>query len=667
MSKKKQKTKKHHNKTPKVGFKVHKIDYPEENPIEELINLYEEEEIDGLVDDPEVSEEEREHPTSKDEKSLINIIEKSRSKRKKRVILWTIIILFALASSALAGFLFFTNNKSFETQSVLLTIEAPEKIQVGQPIEYKIKYKNQGKFELLNSRILVQYPNGFILDQAEPELDNHKWLIGRLYPGEKGEVTLSGYIVDETAQEQKLTLNLTFEPSNFHSEFSQHSNHSVILETPNIEFANSFPSNITLGQKINLETKLKNKSEELFENIQLTFNYPEKFQVQSTKPSTFEDDNLWLVAELEENSESHNIQVEGFFPADMIFNTEEDREQKFTIDFSLPGKDDQYFKILQHEFTIKVIDQAINTYLIINGTTENKNIELGDTLILTILAKNNGSQNYEDIILKTILNSQPLDILDWQSIEDEYYGKIEKNDNGKTIIWDKAQIPELQNLKPGQETSFNITIPVKNLEQLADANIDTLRQSKIEAHSELDLSRQTQGTTEPIKSSKVILNLNSSLELGAKALYFYEDGTPIGNGPLPFEVGEKTNVQVFWDISNNLHEIEDLEITTSLPDYVKWADPKQASTGELSYDEQTDQVIWTINRLPESVGEAHANFMIEITPQKEHEGKLMQLIGNSTISGKDKATQDIIVKTKNILTSALELDLNADNDGIVKP
>ena len=365
-------------------------------------------------------------------------------------------------------------------------------------------------------------------------------------------------------------------------------------------------------------------------------------------------------------SESKEITIEGSFPKSLTFGNESERERIFTAQILLPGNDELYSVVKEFKFTVKVIDQAINTYLIVNGTTENKHIVLGDNLAFSIIAKNNGQQDFENVQLKSIINSQPMDILDWNKLQDDFFGKIEKIDNGKQIIWDKTQIPKLANLKAGEEITVNFSLPVKQLTEFETVNLASLGQTKIEAHSEIALNTEPDALTAAVVSSQVALILNTDINVGAKALYYFDDGTPIGSGPLPLKSGETTGLKIFWDVSNDLHEVENLLISAELPEYVSWPNETNTTAGELRFDPSTRKVSWEINRLPESIKEAHASFTIVVTPLSADKGKIIKLLGNTTLSAKDVSTGDLIIKTKNILTSALEQDQNAETDGLIQ-
>ncbi|MEK7512024.1 MAG: hypothetical protein AAB575_03330 [Patescibacteria group bacterium] len=650
-------------------FKRKKIKYKKEDPIQDLIDLYaeEEQELNGVSIEAVDAKHESQINKLKDEYYLKELIDEKRQHRKKKIVIFSIIGLVLLAGSALAGFFYFSGNVRPATEAVSIAIEAPDKIQVGEEFAYIITYQNLGDADFLTSRITVQYPKGFIMMKAEPQNSNHKWELGTLAPGQKGKITITGKIVDTLESEQKLIAAITFQPDNFRSDFTKETSLSIALEAPQIDLANVFPANLTPGQKITLQTKLKNKSDRLFENIKLQYLYPEKFAFLNASPNAYEDSNQWIISELKGKEESKNISIEGSFPADLSFQNEAEREQPFTVQILLPGKDGQYLAVSETKFTIKIIDQALNTYLIVNGSTENKAVGLGDELTISAIAKNNGVSAYQNLKIKILITSLSSEIINWNKIKDDHFGKIQKLNETKEITWEAKQISELKSLAPGKDVSVNIILPLKSLAELTNIDLNSLNQSTIEISSQIILDEKNNSAIPPVKSSPVILVLNSNVNIGAKALYYYSDGTPVGTGPWPPHAGQTTKLKIFWDLSNDLHEIKDLTVSTALPQNINWINEKNVSTGEITFDEASRTIAWKINRLPALVKEAHANFSLAFTPQTNEIGTLLKLTGNCTLVARDVSTDELITRTKSILTTALELDSFATGNGTVQP
>lgn len=650
-------------------FKRKKIKYKQEDPIQDLIDLYaeEEKELNGVSTEIQDAKSESSTNKLKDEHYLKELINEKRQHRKKKLFVFSIVGLVLLIGSALAGFFYFSGNVRPAAEDVSIAIEAPDKIQIGEEFDYTITYQNLSGADFLSSRVTVQYPKGFIMLKTEPQNSNHKWELGALPIGQKGKITITGKIVDTLESEQKLIAAITFHPNNFNSDFTKETSQSIALEAPQIDLTNVFPANLTPGQKITLQTKLKNKSDRLFENIKLQYLYPEKFTFLNASPNAYEENNQWLIANLKGEEESKTISIEGSFPADLSFQNEVEREQLFVIQLLLPGKDGQYLAVSETKFSVKIIDQALNTYLIVNGSTENKAAQLGDELTISAIAKNNGVSAYQNLKMKIVITSLSAEIINWNKIKDEHFGKIQKINETKEITWDAKQISELKSLAPGKDVSINIVLPLKSLAELANFDLPSLNQSTIEISSQIVLDEKNNGAIPPVKSSQVLLMLNSNINIGVKALYYYSDGTPVGIGPWPPRAGQTTKLKVFWDLSNDIHELKDLTVSTVLPQNINWVNEKNSSTGELIFDEIGRTITWKINRLPTSVKETHANFSLAFTPQTSEIGTLLKLTGNTTLVARDVSTDELITKTKSILTTALELDSFAAGNGTVQP
>jgi len=140
----------------------------------------------------------------------------------------------------------------------------------------------------------------------------------------------------------------------------------------------------------------------------------------------------------------------------------------------------------------------------------------------------------------------------------------------------------------------------------------------------------------------------------------------VGSGSLPPKVGETTVYRIFWNITNSLHEITDLKLSTILPENIRWSNKYEINAGELKFDEVTREVKWTLNRMPLDVNALGVNFEITITPTAAEKGKLLTLLLGTNLTATDKSTGAVITKTGEALTSNLDGDPGAEGKGIVR-
>jgi len=131
-------------------------------------------------------------------------------------------------------------------------------------------------------------------------------------------------------------------------------------------------------------------------------------------------------------------------------------------------------------------------------------------------------------------------------------------------------------------------------------------------------------------------------------------------------VGETTNLKVYWRISNSLHDLRDVEVIGELPDYVDWGGKNHSSVGELSYDADSRQVKWHIDRLPANSQEVSGDFSISVTPRPDQKNQIIVVLPGSTITAIDNVTQARLEFTTQAKTSRLEDDTIVQTDGLVQ-
>jgi hypothetical protein len=222
----------------------------------------------------------------------------------------------------------------------------------------------------------------------------------------------------------------------------------------------------------------------------------------------------------------------------------------------------------------------------------------------------------------------------------------------------------LKELPAGKEGSINFSINVINFKES-----DLGKNFQIKSYAQFSI-----GNIEELKegsdnkSNEIINRINSDLNFKEQVRYFDEDNVPVGDGPLPPSVGQKTSLKVYWSLTNNLHELSNLQVEYLLPPYVAFDERVKTSVGSLSYDSSNHKVLWQVGRLPLTVGSASAEFNIAITPNESDRNKIMVLSDGINISALDTETQEVISQKGRAQTTKLEDDdiASLNNDGRVE-
>jgi len=597
---------------------------------------------------------------------IAKIIESERQKRRNQILWGLSIVLSFCAMAAVAGFFYFNTYNPFAEEKIELLINGPQKAIIGEEIEYQIAYANEGDIDIKNSKLIIKEPTGFYITESDPEMLGHSFDLGEIKAGDKGVVTLNGLLIDSIENTQTFTASLIFVPNNFNSEFSATREFHTALKPLDFEIKISAPQNIVPGE--NFTTELSYTYNGLFpiEQYKLAIVKPSGFIIDEANPSFDNNSDEWLIENIQPGDEKV-LSVEGHFNSEILFENEEDRTKKIIVQSLYPNNEEQYFNQQETEHEVKVVAQAVKTNIIINGSSENQNVNLGDKLNITATYKNNGDEDYNDMTISINLKTLPIDILDWEGIDDPQFGRIEKTDYGKTITWSSDQLEDIDVLEPGEKGSINFSIPVKSLEDLQDEKVSDVSKVAIEATTTINLLNENNQILPKIKSNQIALGLNSNIDLDIQALYYYSDGTPIGTGPLPPKANETTKYVVILELNNQLHEIKDISISTKLANNVAWTDVYEQTAGNVVYNKSEKELKWNINRLPISAENPVFTFNITLTPDDNDVGKLMKLLSNITLTATDDFTDDKIALTYGIISSNLENDNYAIGKGIVQP
>ncbi|MFA5159876.1 MAG: hypothetical protein WC484_05155, partial [Candidatus Omnitrophota bacterium] len=250
-----------------------------------------------------------------------------------------------------------------------------------------------------------------------------------------------------------------------------------------------------------------------------------------------------------------------------------------------------------------------------------------------------------DLVLMAVIDGN---FVDWSTLKDKYHGSRKNN----VITWTKNEIPELKELAPQAvgQIDFSIkVIPFRQSDLGQNFQLTSYVQFSIGNSEELKEGSDN-------KSNTIVTKINSNLSFKEEIRYFDTDNVPVGAGPLPPRVGEKTSLKVYWSLRNDLHELNDLRVEYNLPSGVAFNNNAKTSVGDINYDSESNKIIWNIGRLPLSVYQAAAELNIAITPGEDDRNKIMVISNGSTAQAIDNETQATIFRGTNPQTTKLDDD-----------
>jgi len=593
----------------------------------------------------------------------ISHLEVKRKSRFKIFLIGGLGIILLLSAISWLGFIVFNPGEVFSNKSIKLEIESQQSIASGDEVTYVLEYKNIEKTNLNNLEIIFRYPDGFEFISASPQPgDDSKssWKLGDLKRGDSGKIEIKGKLIGEVGSIKTINATATFQPENFSSAFKETTSFSSQITSSILEINISGPEQILPEKKATYKISYRNNSEQDLAKIKILAVYPANFIFQESSPEPFKEEgdarnlnNQWLIENLEKKQEGE-IEITGGYLSD-----DQASEANFKIQIGFLTETEEEFSLQQEKSIItQIIKPNLNLNLIANASNQDQPINFGQTLTYSIVYKNLGQKDLDDVSISVTLDSN---ILDWGALDDKHSGIID----GNKITWNKDQISELDLVRPLDEGTIDFSIQVKEAQ---DVNMDT-DSLQVISKTTATLAKIGDMPVEDltITGNEITNNINTDIQLKIEGRYFDEDNIAVGTGPLPPVVGQKTTFRIYWYLANSLHEVKDVEVSTVLPEGVEWANKFLVKAGQISYSAKDRKISWQINRIPPDKGfnEINVWFDVSVTPTKQQVRKLLILTDQTYFRATDEATNSEINKTGKAITSNLEDDPVGTGRGLV--
>lgn len=564
--------------------------------------------------------------------------------------------LLALGGAAWAGIFLFARTSGFSGEQVLLTVQTDGSFTSGNEEEVVVRYQNRERIPLARASIVLRLPDGFQMTGTDlPSADDGTWTIGSVAPGGEGEVRVRGYVRRELEAALTFQAELDYKPADFNAEFQRVASHTVVVKDAALTLSATGTPEMTPGDDIAYVFEYENLSELPLENVRLQIDPLEGFIFASSKPKNDEGVALqWTFPTIEPKSKG-TIAVQGTFSATSRGRKTMHARMGFAENAKL-------IEIAKADTTTNVLKSNLDLALIVNGSNKPPVVSFGDTLYFAVRYENASDVSLKDVAISASLPSEPVGrtILDWVSLKDD----LSVRRVGSTLTWTKKELPALALLEPGDkgEIAFSVQLIRK---PFADVETSVYAIHAV-ASAAIGKAGNVPGTRQ-VDTAPFDIRLQSDTAFQAFGRYFTEDGTPVGSGPLPPIAGEKTVYRITWVVQNSLHELTDLTASTLLPQGVKWTgEDRLVEAGSLTFDETGRKVTWRLNRMPTSVDSVTVTFDVELTPEAEDVGKIIDLTGDNRLEGFDKDVGTVILKTAPAIGTDLLGDASAAGKGVVR-
>ncbi|OGZ07551.1 MAG: hypothetical protein A3C13_04880 [Candidatus Lloydbacteria bacterium RIFCSPHIGHO2_02_FULL_50_11] len=160
------------------------------------------------------------------------------------------------------------------------------------------------------------------------------------------------------------------------------------------------------------------------------------------------------------------------------------------------------------------------------------------------------------------------------------------------------------------------------------------------------------------------VRVSSQVQFASRAVYYV--GPFVNSGPIPPRVEQETTYTVIWSIVNTSNSINNTEVRAVLPIYVEWYGSVSPGTENLTYNQNTNEVVWTAGNIPAGTGidkpPREVAFQVVLTPSLSQLRSAPALVTQIRLSATDAFTGVLLEQNKSDITTDLSTDPKALRD-----
>lgn len=573
------------------------------------------------------------------------------------------VFIIMLCVAAWTGFLYFRSFDGFAGKDLVLTVEGPGQIALGEETTYFINYFNPLREPVTDVEVRANFPTDFVLTSSNPPLADglRLWKIGPLAAEQKGTITIKGRFTGALGTLSAIQAIATYKPLNRSRNLEALATSQVTYSDTILEGSIVVPEKAIPGEEMRLAYQLKNKGSEPLHDLKILMSLPDGFTPKNASTSKMSIEGAEAVGKLAvfEAGSSTEFVVVGTFASGS------GGQAKVISKAGSVGKDGVFMPAQISEATLPVLAGDLNLKLVVNGSDNaERSIAYGDSLQCALGFENNADEPLKKVTLRLVLES--VNLLDVYTPQKQVLVDWEKLKNASTtikdnaLIWDAANTPELKEIAERGTGSMEISVPlVSNATGTGIMAVKAMAYADIEEIGDLKIKRT-------IQMAPMYFKFRSDAKVNSEIRYYSEEGAPLGSGPLPPKIGEATRYRVLWSLDKSIHSLKDLEISSVLPTNVNYVSMATTTAGQMTFEPKTRVVSWKLNRLPTGVNSAQIEFDIEIKPSLADDGRFAELLGQTTFQAFDEDIKENLLQVIKPMNTDLQNDEGAKGKGVIR-
>ncbi len=542
---------------------------------------------------------------------------------------------------------FYGGSNTISPQNIDITVLGNAFAAGGEELPLQVVIENKNNVSLQLADLLVEYPKGSSGETTGDFVRIRKSL-GTIGAGgvanEAIKVTLFGE--QGTTKDIKVSLEYRVESSN--AIFVKDAIHTVNISSSPILLSIEAPQSVTSNQEMTLNVKVTSRIQQVSKGILLKVQYPSGFKFESATPGPLVGEDTWDLGDLALDAVK-SISIKGT----LLGQDGEERSFKAYVgegdpkDLSTIGT--IYNSLLQ---TVSITRPFIEARLLINNLDQEEFAAgSGSPISAEIHWTNNLPTRVDDMQIKARITGNALNKSSIKALSGFY------NSTDDTITWDRNTEGDLSSVDPGATGVLTFTFTPT---ALSSGSGSFVAEPTVDIGVSISGKQPASGNilSEINNSESKKIKINSDLQIVSKALYY--SGPFQNSGPIPPKAEQKTTYTITWTVMNTANSVSGAEVKATLPFYVKYAGVVSPPGENISFNQTTREVLWSLGQVAASTGfggdAREVSFQVELTPSVSQVGSAPQLLSETVLTGVDNFTNSNLKSTRNSLNTRLSND-----------
>ena len=564
--------------------------------------------------------------------------------------------LFFVLSIAYAAFIFIKDNQTVAGDDVSINIVGPVSVGGGEKLSLDVLVQNNNSVPIELVDLIIDYPEGTKSIDLSTDLRRSRETIGTVSSGTVVRKTISSALFGPENSSKEISASVEYRVQGSTAIFSKNKKFDIVLSASPIRISVSALKEISSGQDLDMELKIISNSANKLEKVAFSVEYPFGFVFKSSDVEPKISNNFWVFDALNPGEEKI-IKIKGSIQG----QNEEERVFKFKTGLLKDNTNDTIgviFNTAIHGLQIQksFVDLAINV-----GGESGKNIIIGSNKEISgeLVFSNNTNDKIRNLNLElylegAVIDEKSISAFDgfYSSSENKIFWNSETSENFTEISPRDSFVLRFEfktnNLKTG---TISITNPAIKLragatgKRISTSNVE----EKVETIASTDLKVQTD----------VVVNTYSSRDEEAF----------VNVGPVPPKVEVETNYNVVFEVSNNINNIKNARIETTLPSYIIYKNQFYPREENIYYDNITRKLVWNIGNMTNGEGYSKSSrkvyLNVSLIPSISQIGQSPLLVNKSKFNATDEFTGKNIELTLPNVTTDLYYNTGGNNQGNV--